>query len=188
LAIQPGPCPPTGCPPPTEIDCIAVDKVFDFCFQQDTTGTVCAPFVCAGTITGISCAVSSATCSFQSSTPGVTTDFILATFLISATVDFTVVTTVTTCTAAASVTFLKTVVLCGPLGTSQSCSVLTASCAPPAVIDGTICTTVTLCETFTSTATVSLLVPSYGYCTPAPCVTQPLPACPPSPLFPPQCT
>ncbi len=188
VSVTPGPCPPTGCPAPTEIDCILVDKVFDYCFQADTSGTICTPFVCTGTVTGISCAVTGATCSFQSSTPAATTDFINATFLISATVDFTITTTVTTCTASTSVTLLKTVTLCGPAGTVQSCTVLSGSCAPPAIVDGTVCTTVTICTTFTSTAPVQLLVPAYGYCSPAPCVTQPLPPCPPSPLFPPQCT
>ncbi len=188
LAVTPGPCPTTGCPAPTEIDCILVDKVFDYCYQADTTGTVCAPYSCAGTITGISCAVTAASCSFQSSTPAVTTDYVNATFLITATVEFTITTSAATCTTATSVTMLKTVTLCGPVGTAQSCTVLSASCAPPAVVNGTICTTVTICSTFISTATVQLLVPTYGYCTPAPCVTLPLPPCPPSPLFPPQCT
>ena len=188
VTVSPGPCPSGGCPPPTEIDCVMVDKVFDFCFQSDTSGTVCADLDCPGTVTGISCAVTSATCSFQSSTPAVTADFVNATFLLSATVQFSVTTTVTTCTSMATATIIKTVTLCGPAGTTQSCVVQSASCVPPAIIDGTICTMVTLCSTFTSTAPVSLLVPSYGYCTPAPCATLPLPPCPPSPLFPPQCT
>jgi virginiamycin B lyase len=188
VRIAPGPCPPGGCPPPSEIDCVAVDKVFDFCFQQDTTGPVCAPYDCAGTIVALTCTVIGATCSFQSSVPAATADFVLATFLIGATVDFTVSTTAEPCTASTALTVFKTVVLCAPAGTVQSCEVLSASCTPPAVIDQTICTQVTLCETFTSTAPVQLLVPAYGYCSPTPCPTLPLGACPPSPLFPPQCT
>jgi len=188
LSVTPGPCPTTGCPAPTEIDCILVDKVFDYCFQADTTGMVCAPFECPGTVTAISAAVISASCSFQSSTPAVTTDFVNATFLISATVQFTITTMYKTCTVETTITLLKTVTLCGPAGTVQSCQVLSATASPPAIIDETICTSITICSTFTSTATVQLMVPAYGYCSPAPCVTLPLPPCPPSPLFPPQCT
>jgi hypothetical protein len=33
--IVPGPCPPKGCPEPTEIVCIKVDKVFDACSQRE---------------------------------------------------------------------------------------------------------------------------------------------------------
>jgi len=47
---------------------------------------------------------------------------------------------------------------------------------------------VSFCLRFTSIAVVQLLVPSYGYCPPAPCQTLPSPPCPPSPIFPPRCT
>jgi len=33
--IVPGPCPPCGCPEPTEIVCIMVDKVYDACSQRE---------------------------------------------------------------------------------------------------------------------------------------------------------
>lgn len=187
MSITPGPCPPSGCPAPTEIDCILIDKVFDYCFEQDTLNQVCAPFVCAGTPTSATCTVSSASCSFQSSVPSSTPNYVLATFVIQATVDFTVFTTSATCTTSTTATFTKTVLLCGPTGTVQSCEVLSAACTPPAIIDGTVCSSLVICETFESTAPVKLLVPSYGYCTPAPCQTLPLGPCPPTPLFPPQC-
>ncbi len=35
IQVNPGPCPPAGCPPPTEIACISVDKVYDSCFQVE---------------------------------------------------------------------------------------------------------------------------------------------------------
>ncbi len=191
MAVTPGPCPSTGCPPPTEIDCILVDKVYDYCIQSDTTSQLCAPLpdTCAtGTVTGISCTVTGANCSFQSSTPAATTNYINATFLISATVQFTITTTVTTCTTSATLTMLKTVTLCGPSGTTQSCSVVSATCLPPAIMDGNVCTPgVVICSTFSSIAPTQLLVPTYGTCSPAPCVTLPLPPCPPGPLFPQQC-
>ncbi len=186
--VAPGPCPPGGCPPPSEIDCIAVDKIFDYCFQQDVVPQVCAPLECGGTITSMTCTVTAASCSFQGSVPSSTPDLVQATFLITATVSFTVVTTLTTCTTSGTLALLKTVTLCGPAGTVQSCDLLSASCAPPAIVDATICTQVSLCLTFTSTGFVQLLVPSYGYCTPAPCRTLPQLPCPPSTIFPPQCT
>lgn len=33
--ISPGPCPPAGCPPTTEIVCIATEKVYDSCTQTE---------------------------------------------------------------------------------------------------------------------------------------------------------
>lgn len=33
--VTPGPCSSGGCPAPTEIDCVMVTKVYDFCFEQD---------------------------------------------------------------------------------------------------------------------------------------------------------
>lgn len=43
--IVPGQCPPEGCPPPTRIECIVVDKVYDSCFQLDdrSQNTVISP-------------------------------------------------------------------------------------------------------------------------------------------------
>lgn len=93
-----------------------------------------------------------------------------------------------TCAATTAATFMKTVTLCGPTGTTQTCTVQSATCTSPVIIDGMVCTQVIVCATYQSTAVVALLVPSYGFCSPAPCTTLPLPPCPPSPLFPPQCT
>ena len=47
--ITPGECPPEGCPPFTRIECIAVDKVYDSCYQildlsRDTTVTFANDF------------------------------------------------------------------------------------------------------------------------------------------------
>lgn len=184
----PGPCPPTGCPPPTEIDCIMVQKLYDYCFQQDTLQSVCTTIdeACAGA-TLVTCSVT-ASCVFVSSTPSSTSGFVDATFAIAATVTFSTTVDATTCTSYTTATFTKTVTLCGPSGTTQDCSVLSAVCTPPVVIDGTVCTSVIICATYQSYAFVSLLVPTYGFCSPAPCVTLPNPPCPPGTLFPPQCT
>ena len=52
-----------------------------------------------------------------------------------------------------------------------------------------VCCEVDLCLLIQSKALVKLLVPAYGFCVPAPCVTLPKPplVCPPENLFPPQC-
>jgi hypothetical protein len=57
------------------------------------------------------------------------------------------------------------------------------------IIGGQVCCPVNLCLLIQSTALVKLLVPTYGFCVPAPCVVSPSPPfpCPPSPLYPPQC-
>lgn len=45
--IVPGQCPPEGCPPPTRIECIVVDKVYDSCFQLDdrSQNTIITEFI-----------------------------------------------------------------------------------------------------------------------------------------------
>ncbi len=189
VRVAPGPCGPGGCPAPTEIACIVVDKVFDYCYQQDTSPMVCAPLLedpPPGPV--VSCTVSAVSCTFASSVPAASTDYVNATFVLSATVTFSVQFDAICYVAQEPVSLFKTVTLCGPTGTTPSCAVVSATCIPPVVIDEEVCTTVTFCATFASTAQVQLLVPAYGYCTPAPCVTLPLGACPPSPIFPPQCT
>lgn len=43
--IQPGPCPLDGCPNPTRIECINVDKLYDSCFQTESlTRNTTVPF------------------------------------------------------------------------------------------------------------------------------------------------
>jgi hypothetical protein len=186
--IIPGPCPPTGCPPPTEIDCIQVTKVYDFCFESDTLSNICTaiPTTCIGATTA-SCTVTSCTCTFASSSPTGQDGFVNATFVIACTIQFTVSSALATCTTSTTASLLKTVTLCAPTGTVQSCQVVGESCGPVAIVDNTVCTTLTVCTVFLSTALVTLLVPTYGFCTPAPCATLPVLPCPPSSLFPPQC-
>lgn len=194
MQVTPGPCTPGECPPYSEIDCIAVDKVYDYCFEADTIQPqICVTMACTGTVTGATCAVSTVTCTWLMNSPSATTGYEVSTFLISGTIDFTLTCTGGTTTSSATFSMTKSILLCAPDGTTQSCEVLSAVCTPPIVIplgDGlyNICSTVGLCSTFESTARVKILVPSYGFCTPAPCQVSPLvPICPPSSIFPPQC-
>jgi hypothetical protein len=84
---------------------------------------------------------------------------------------------------------MQTFTLCAPTGTTISCEIPSSALTPLAVVGTQVCGTVTICLLVESLAMVKLLVPSYGFCTPAPCVVSPAPpfACPPSPLYPPQC-
>ena len=189
--IVPGPCPSTGCPPPTEIDCIMVEKLYDYCFQQDTIQTTPIVFTCASGTPTATCSVTSTSCTFSGSTPSGTANFVNATFVISLTVVTTITCGATTSTTTFTQSFAKTVVLCGPAGTTQDCQIVATSCGPCAVLptgdDDQIVCPLVICTTFISFAEVALLVPTYGFCSPAPCSTTPVLPCPPSPLFPPQC-
>lgn len=188
-ALFPGPCPPEGCPPPTEVDCIEVSKVYDYCFQQDLLENVCATISVECPAVSASCVVS-ATCIVGATTPGSTTGFINASFGIVVSVTFTLFQSSgeIACTGVTTASLVKIVTLCGPPGTFQDCRVESVSCGPSVLFLGSVCTSVVLCLTFQSLAIVKILVPTYGFCVPAPCTTGGLPPCPPGTLFPPQCT
>ncbi|MDI6871268.1 MAG: hypothetical protein QME79_07920 [Bacillota bacterium] len=192
--IFPGPCPPEGCPPPTEIVCIRTEKVYDFCFQQDTT-TQCATLPAATCGPPFTCTVTNVTCTAGTPVPTGVDGFSTVSVAVTVTYTVTGVDTVTglPCTTGPQTfVFTKTVVLCAPTGTFVDCSETTVSCgACTLVVPQTglpqICCAFNICLIIESLAQVKLLVPAYGFCTPAPCRTGGFPPCPPSPLFPPQC-
>ncbi len=192
--IVPGPCPHGMCPPPTEIDCIEVTKVYDSCFQTEDFSNVCAT-IPKGTCTEIAeiagtvatCAVTASNCTFVSSTPTGVDDFVNATFAVSLTETITLTApSGATCSITLPISFVKTVTLCAPAGTTQVCTIAGTTCGPCAIIDGTVCCQLIVCLVLQSVATVQLLVPSYGFCVPAACSVLPLPPC--LPAFPPNCT
>jgi len=189
--VVPGPCPPTGCPPPTEIVCIQVEKVYDFCFQNEdreacfTLPVTCVPPAPAGSTA--TCTITSVTCTPGTPVPvpgqpGFVTVGIVFVVAVSITVlnpDGT-----TRCTFTQNFTFVKTVVLYAPAGTTIQCEVPDFSCGPCAVADTQVCCTLHLCILVQSKALVKLLVPAYGFCVPAQCVVAPKIPCPPG--YPPQ--
>lgn len=202
--IGPGPCPPQGCPPPTQIDCISVTKVYDSCFQTETFNQVCADVppsckkIAATPGTTVSCSVvtSSATCTVVGLISTGVDDFANATFAVSIPISVTLTSpTGLTCSFTFPVNFLKTVTLCAPEGTDQVCTIASVSCGPCFIAltetdedekeEAQVCCQVVVCLVLQSTALVQLLVPTYGFCTPAPCSVIGLPPCPPP--FPPQC-
>lgn len=185
--IVPGPC-THGCPAPTVIECIQVPKVYDFCFLAESFSNVCASLDNCAIETGatVSCSIVGSTCTFVSSTQIGTSDFFNVTFAITV-MDKVTVTAPngTSCSVPLTLSFVKTVTLCAPTGTTQSCEVAGATCGPCVVVGHSVCCTISLCLVFLSTATVALLVPSYGFCTPSACVVSAAPPCPP--IFPVSC-
>ncbi len=183
-SVTPGPCPDTGCPPPTEIDCIVVDKVYDSCSQTvTTTQTFLAP-TAGCTVSSCAIDLATSTCTVGAITPTSATDYNNITFVISA--NYTV-----TCSSGVAlpetVITTQNVTLYNPTGTIPSCTILSGACTCVNLPNGDISCTITLCMLFQSTATVQLLVPTYGFCVPPVCPqVGPVLPCPPSPLFPPQ--
>ena len=194
--VTPGPCGSGGCPAPTEIDCIEVTKVYDFCFQTESRENSCfpVPASCGTVPTGSSAtgSVSQVECTTQSITPIANSGgFANVTLLVTVTVGLTITAPdgSTLCSFDGQFFFFATVTLCAPEGVSVGCSAPATSVGPCVIIGGQVCCPVNLCLLIQSTALVKLLVPTYGFCVPAPCVVSPSPpfACPPSPLYPPQC-
>jgi hypothetical protein len=181
--ILPGPCPATGCPPPTEIDCIIVDKVYASCVQ---TVSGAGTFTIVGCTGPISCSVdlSTSTCTVGAVTPTGVDDINNITFVVS--LDLSVLCAGLTIPSTETIVLTTTVPLYNPNGTTPSCTILTASCTCVVVGLNTVQCSVTVCLLTQTTATVQLLVPTYGFCVPQPCEVGPLLPCPPSPLYPPQ--
>ncbi|SDK54707.1 hypothetical protein [Natronincola ferrireducens] len=204
--VQPGQCPinpRTGrpeCPPPDRIECIVVDKVYDSCFQVDNrsreiftdelefgTGLEAGDTVSCNLTEG-----AEITCTEISRTP-VGDGFFTITLLVSVPV------TVTNPEAAKGecnqltriFTFTKTVTLCAPEGVDLDCTesvLLSCHCVvtnanefeEEGEAEYAITCEIQVCLVIKSILRVQLLVPSYGFCVPAPCVTLPG-VCPPLP-------
>ncbi|MGE5506962.1 MAG: hypothetical protein ACM3RP_00505 [Chitinophagales bacterium] len=190
-------------PTPTEIDCILVDKVYDFCFEEDTGLQNCIgiPATCPTPPAGstASCTITSVQCTTGSPVPtGVDG---LATVRVTITAGYNVVIRSAAGTVICTIpnqvfTFSKTVTVCGPAGTTADCEVRAATCGPCVILPpteafprGQVCCEFNFCVLVETTAPVKLLVPTFGFCVPARCQTGGFPpgVCPPSPLFPPQC-
>jgi hypothetical protein len=182
--VSPGPCPSTGCPPPTEIDCIMVDKVYASCVQTVTaTGTFT---IVACTATPITCLVdlTDSSCTVGAISPSGIDDINNVTFIITAVLDITCSGLVTP--VAETIVTTVTVPLYNPSGTTPICSILSASCTCVLITPSTVTCNVALCLLAQTTATVQLLIPTYGFCQPSPCEPGPTLNCPPVPLYPPQ--
>ncbi|HHX50921.1 MAG TPA: hypothetical protein GX711_05750 [Clostridia bacterium] len=199
--VVPGECPPTGCPEPTRIECIVVDKVYDSCFQiEERTrateiGNFSGPFDVGDTLSCALAAGEKISC-MEVSRTAVGDGFFTITLLV------TVPVTITNPNnpnqwVDREFTFTKTVTLCCPEGATPDCSestLLFCSCVvtennngpsdfkppPPQGSDIEVTCDFQICLVIKCILRVQLLVPSYGFCVPAPCVTLPG-VCPPTP-------
>jgi len=194
-AVTPGVCPPEGCPPPTRIECIVVDKVYDSCFQVEdrtrstliTTGTGKEfPTGCFNVGQIVPCALQpSQKISCQLLNKVAVGDSFFNIHLL-----VTVPVRLTNPNAPSEFvdrdfTFTKIVTLCCPEGTEVDCgesTLLFCNCVITEVEECIITVTCDfqVCLVIKCALTVQLLVPSYGFCVPAPCVTLPG-ICPPAP-------
>ncbi len=188
--IFPGLCPPEGCPPPTRIECIAIDKVYDSCFQIDnlnrtTTITLVeftGPFVVGDIIT---CALNGLVSCTEISRISVGDGFFTVTVLVSIPLRLTNPNDPTQFVDR-TFSFTKTVTLCCPPGVEPDCSessIVACTCLVTALINTTaieVTCDIQVCLVLKCILRVQLLVPSYGFCVPAPCVTLPG-VCPPTP-------
>jgi hypothetical protein len=192
--VAPGPCPPVGCPPATEIVCVYVPKVFDFCFEQDLN-VQCTPLtemVPVGTTA--ECTVTSVNCVTGTSVPTGVDGFAILPITVT-------LTRVITLRSAAGLVIgeivpppfvlNKTIVVCKPDARVTCACDAIATCGDCTIIDDQICCQIGICLIVECDAPVKLLLPSFGFCTPTRCTPAGFPpgfTCPPADLFPPQCT
>lgn len=165
------------------VDCIVAEKVYDSCTQTVTfTQTLRCDDTC--TVTGCGVDLSDSTCTVGAIASSSTTNYSDVTFIVG--IHYSV-----TCANGDTLTetayTTQVVTLYNPDGTTPSCDILSAVCNCVNMPNGTINCTLTVCLLFQVTAVVQLLIPTYGFCTPAACpAVGPVLPCPPSPLYPPQ--
>lgn len=169
-AVQPGPIPASGAPAPSEIVCVEVEKVFDYCFQEVTVQrTLPAPAVPVGMPLRCQLNTRGASCHVLSAQPGQEE---LRHVNMTVTVPGTVEVGENTAIPFTFVVF-KSVQLYAPEGTQVHCGV-TGSCMADLIDlngDGQaeeVGAQANLCIVIQSKASVKLLVPAYGLCVPGP--------------------
>ncbi len=177
-----------------ETICIEVPKVYDFCYQAERRENIC-------TFLGdhipppgatVSCSIKNACCHEVSRSAPDETGRSNVTFAVVVNYKLTIfnaegekIKTISD----QQFSFTKTVILCAPEGTCTNCEIVNAACGPCLILCNHISCTFDLCVVIQSVAIVKILIPSFGFCTPALCehVSPVGPfVCPPA-LFPPQC-
>ncbi|NLL19029.1 MAG: hypothetical protein GX262_08380 [Clostridia bacterium] len=185
--IGPGQCPPDGCPPPDRIECIAVDKIYDSCFQVDNRErefTVDFSGLEGGDVVNCQLTPGASIACTEISRVDVGGGFSAINLLITVPITVTNPNDATE-TQDVTFTFTKAVTLCAPEEAQIDCSESTVLSCVCVVSDAEedeadITCNIQLCIVVKAILRVQLLVPSYGFCTPAPCVTLPG-VCPPTP-------
>lgn len=182
---------------PFETICIEVPKVYDFCFQAERRENICTPLNTLVPPPGatVRCVIKNATCSEVSRSEPNEQGRANVTFAVVVNYKLDIVNganaevEVLHSFKGLQFSFTKTVVLCAPEGTFTNCEIVNAACGPCLILGNQICCTFDLCIVIQSVAIVKILIPSFGFCTPALCeqVSPEGPfVCPPT-LFPPQC-
>ncbi|NLJ76257.1 MAG: hypothetical protein GX325_03230 [Peptococcaceae bacterium] len=177
--------------------CIEVPKVYDFCFQAERRENICTPLNVphefeAPPEATVRCRIKNACCNEVSRSKPDASGRSNVTFAIVVDYMLKVVDGeghVIKRFNDLAFSFTKTVLLCAPEGTMTNCEIVNATCGPCLILCNLISCTFDLCIVIQSVAIVKILVPSYGFCTPALCeqVSPEIPfVCPPA-LFPPQC-
>lgn len=190
--ISPGVCPPEGCPPPTRIECIISEKIYDSCFQIETlTRNITIPRTDFTSTFAIGDMIfcnpfSSISCS-EIARVDVGGGLFNITLQINIPIIFTNPFNPSEMVLK-NITLIKTVVLCCPEGIDIDCgdsSVLfcNSEVSGLTMADIILTSEIEVCLILKCSSTVQLLVPSYGFCQPAPCVTLPG-VCPPPPVRP----
>lgn len=176
-----------------ETICIEVPKVYDFCFQAERRENICTPL---GTLmppagSTVRCVIKNVTCSEVSRSEPNAQGRANVTFAVVVNYKLEVLNPageVIQKFRGLQFSFTKTVVLCAPEGTFTNCEIVNSACTC-LILGDQICCTFDLCIVIQSVAIVKILIPSFGFCTPALCeqVSPDVPfVCPPT-LFPPQC-
>ena len=189
-----GPVRGGACPPPSEIVVIEAQKVYDFCFQEDTLERC---FFVAGLGTGATvtnCEITNVTCMEILDREPIPDQegLALVSLQVSIELSITVLPTAagTPITVMRTISFPKRVVLCAPTGTDVTCDVRgTCICTVQPPVNGqqvttepNVCCTIQLCVVVQSTAAVKILVPSFGVVMPQECRVAPaFGGCPPIP-------
>lgn len=185
LIVTPGPVRAGHCPPPKDIVVIEARKVFDFCTQQDLLERC---FLVTGLHTGaevIDCQITNVSCQEILEREPIPNGQGRA--LVSVQVNLTLMLTIlpgvgmAPITVQRNISFPKRVVLCAPMGTDVTCDVRgTCICTVQPPSPGTtgtepnVCCTIQLSTTLTVTATVKVLVPTFGTVLPKECTVAPV--------------
>ncbi|MBC7346040.1 MAG: hypothetical protein H5U00_01115 [Clostridia bacterium] len=202
--IQPGKCPVVlgepQCPPPTQIDCVEVLKVYDQCIKEEIifrevpvpVGCIIDPtdtIVCEVVFPDTTCSI------FSFGTPD-PNNFRSIVIKQTVTIRIRVFDAAGNEKPLCAVTDgpfqqFQDVFLFAPEGTFGQCRIVSARCECTVITVDLLPTyfcKIKICKEIQVKALVKLLVPSYGFCQPGPCVVTPQEEfpCPPEDLFPPQ--
>lgn len=200
--VSTGLCSAEGCPPPTRIECISVEKVYDSCYERESLPSLLACIAVdsdaftPGLAIQSNCENGVISCVEIEKRPiGNGLSEIDLLFNIDNIIIYNPFNTQETLPIMVT-PFIKTLTLCCPEGASVDCShstitrcicivnsIMPAQCWPGFQV--IIACQIQVCLVVKCISRVQLLVPSYGFCVPAPCTALPgiCPSSPPAQCF-----